>query len=62
MYIKLQEKQKSFYEKELNEYTPMSQQEILLKVELINVQLIDKNKKNDKKEVIIGTPVILNEY
>jgi len=62
LYIKLQEKQKSFYEKELNEYTPMSQQEILLKVELINVQLIDKNKKNDKKEVIIGTPVILNEY
>lgn len=40
----------------------MSQQEVLLKVELINVQLIDKNKKNDKKEVIIGTPVILNEY
>lgn len=62
MYIKLQEKQKNFYEKELNEYTPMSQQEVLLKVELINVQLIDKNKKNDKKEVIIGTPVILNEY
>jgi len=62
LYIKLQEKQKNFYEKELNEYTPMSQQEVLLKVELINVQLIDKNKKNDKKEVIIGTPVILNEY
>lgn len=54
--------QHSNYEKEIIGYTPVFQQEITVNNDAINLQMIIKNTKKNKKELIIGTPVILNEY
>lgn len=52
----------SVYEREITAYTPLFQQEIDVNNDIINMQMMIKNTQKNKKQLIIGTPVILNEY
>jgi len=54
--------QHSLYEKEIIGYTPLFQQEMIVNNDAINMQMMIKNTRKNKKQLIIGTPVILNEY
>lgn len=54
--------QNSTYEKEIIGYTPLFQHEINVNNIAVNMQMMIKNTKNNKKQLIIGTPIILNEY
>lgn len=54
--------QHSIYEKEIIGYTPLFQQEMIVNNDAINMQMMIKNTRKNKKQLIIGTPVILNEY
>lgn len=52
----------SNYEKEVYGYTPMWNSKVIVQDEPINFHMILKNNKQNNKTVIIGTPIILNEY
>lgn len=52
----------SVYEKEFYGYTPLWSNNIKVNDEEINFHMIIKNDEENKKQVIIGTPIIMNEY
>lgn len=52
----------SNYSRELYGFTPLSNSELLVSGEKINFHMIMKDKVQNEKQVIIGTPIILNEY
>lgn len=54
--------QQSNYVKEVYGYTSLWHDEIEVQDEKINFQMAVKNDAQNKKQVIIGTPIILNEY
>lgn len=54
--------EQSVYEKNIYGYSPILTSEIKVDDTAMNFQLTVKNSTDDKKQVIIGTPIILNEY
>lgn len=52
----------SIYEKEIYGYSPLWSDEIELAQDKINLHMVLKEDGANKKQVIIGTPMILNEY
>lgn len=54
--------QQSIYGKEIYGYTPLLDGQITVQEEIINFHMITKNELQNKKQIIIGTPIILNEY
>lgn len=54
--------QQSIYEKEFYSYSPSLGEEIIVNNEKINFQIALKKISDEKTEIIVGTPMILNEY
>ena len=54
--------QQSIYEKEIYGYSPLLGEEINVNNEKINFQIALKNVTANKTELIVGTPMIINEY
>ncbi len=54
--------QQSIYEKEFYGYSPSLGEEIIVNNEKINFQIALKKITENKTEIIVGTPMILNEY
>jgi len=54
--------QHSTYERELYGYSPLWNNEMVVDQAKINVQMTIKQDDEHKKQIIIGTPMILNEY
>ncbi|MEI3607771.1 YwmB family TATA-box binding protein [Pseudogracilibacillus sp. SE30717A] len=54
--------QQSIYEKEVYGYSPLWSNTITVDNEPINFHMTIKNDEANKKQVIVGTPMILNEY
>lgn len=53
---------KSTYIAEYYGYTPLWDEKIVVNDEKINVQMVIKETENNHTEIIIGTPIVLNEY
>lgn len=54
--------QQSIYDKEIYGYTPLWETAISVNNEPINFHMTIKTDQANKKQVIVGTPMILNEY
>jgi|GEM_PF-2608650 len=54
--------QHSIYEKEIYGHSPLIGNDIEVNDEKINLQMALKDEPGNKKQVIVGTPMILNEY
>lgn len=54
--------EQSVYEKEVYGYNKLWNRTIIVENETVNFHMGIKNNDHNKKQVIIGTPIILNEY